>query len=272
MLMRNKTPSNSVNLAFMSNSPEANQEVVEAIRAMDLDGVMSIYASDIVSFDIVSPLQHVGAETKRKNWVDAFAQYQRPLGYEIRDLTITLGDDVAFGHSLNRISGALKNGDRTDFWLRSTICFRKFDGNWLIAHDQVSVSLDLESGRAGLLGAQPFKILQHIAGGILGTRSSDMGRTSALIGLACHFAIALTAAGFYYLASRKLRLLLEHPLICGLLYGELVFLFMYFVVLPLSALGPAEFNIATYITGPIGHPLLVGLPIARCVRRFVPQS
>ncbi len=129
-------------------------KLVEAIRAMDLEGVMSMYAPDIVSFDIVPPLQHVGAEAKRKNWLDAFAMYQRPLGYEIRDLTITLGDDVAFGHSLNRISGRLKNGNRTDFWLRSTTCFRKIDGNWLIVHDQVSVPLDLESGRA-LLNLEP---------------------------------------------------------------------------------------------------------------------
>jgi uncharacterized protein (TIGR02246 family) len=129
-------------------------KLAEAIRAMDLEGVMSIYAPDIVSFDIVPPLQHVGAEAKRKNWVDAFATYQHPLGYEIRDLTITVGDDVAFGHSLNRISGTLKNGNRTDFWLRSTTCFRKIDGNWLIAHDQVSVPLDLESGRA-LLNLKP---------------------------------------------------------------------------------------------------------------------
>jgi uncharacterized protein (TIGR02246 family) len=127
---------------------------VAALRAMDLEGVMSLYAPDIVSFDIVPPLRHVGAEAKRKNWVDAFAMYQRPLGYEIRDLTITLGDDVAFGHSLNRVSGTLKNGNKTDFWLRWTTCFRKIDGNWLIAHDQVSVPLDLESGRA-LLNLEP---------------------------------------------------------------------------------------------------------------------
>ena len=129
-------------------------KLAEAIRAMNLEGVMSIYAPDIVSFDIVPPLQHVGAEAKRKNWVDAFAMYQHPLGYEIRDLTITVGDDVAFGHSLNRISGTLKNGNRTDFWLRSTTCFRKIDGNWLIVHDQVSVPVDLESSRA-LLNLKP---------------------------------------------------------------------------------------------------------------------
>jgi uncharacterized protein (TIGR02246 family) len=129
-------------------------KVVEAIRAMDLEGVKSIYAPDIVSFDIVPPLQHVGAEAKWKNWVDVFTVYQRPLDYEIRDLTITVGDDVAFGHSLNRISGTLKNGNRSDYWVRWTACFRKIDGNWLIAHDQVSVPLDVESGRA-LLNLEP---------------------------------------------------------------------------------------------------------------------
>ncbi len=129
-------------------------QLVQAIRAMDLEGVKPIYAPDIVSFDIVPPLRHVGAEAKWSNWADVFTVYQRPLGYEVRDLTLTVGDDVAFGHSLNRVSGTLKNGTRTDYWVRWTGCFRKIDGNWLIVHDQVSVPLDVQSGRA-LLNLQP---------------------------------------------------------------------------------------------------------------------
>src|SRR5262245_45631071 len=127
---------------------------VEALRAMNLAGVMSLYAPDIVSFDLVPPLRHVGAEAKEKNWANVFAMYQRPLGYEIRDLTLTLGDDVAFEHSLNRASGVLQNGNRTDFWLRWTACFRKINGKWLIAHDQVSAPVDPENGRA-LLNLEP---------------------------------------------------------------------------------------------------------------------
>lgn len=130
------------------------EKLVQAIRAMDLKSVKPIYAPDIVSFDLVPPLQHVGAEAKWKNWVDVFTVYQRPLGYEIRDLMLTVGGDVAFGHSLNRISGTLKNGNRTDYWVRWTGCFRKIDGNWLIVHDQVSVPLDVQSGRA-LLNLEP---------------------------------------------------------------------------------------------------------------------
>jgi uncharacterized membrane protein YagU involved in acid resistance len=96
----------------------------------------------------------------------------------------------------------------------------------------------------------------------------EMGWTSAALGLIFHFTIAFTAAAVYYAASRMLRVLVDHAVVCGLLYGELVFLFLYFVVLPLSAVGPAHFNVATYITGPIGHTLLVGLPIGLSVRRF----
>src|SRR5258705_11354120 len=123
-------------------------------RAIDLEVVMSLYPPDIVSVDIVPPLRHVGAKAKERNWMNAFAMYQRPLGYEIRDLKLNLGDDVAFGHSLNRVNVTLKNGNRTDFWLRWTACFRKIDGNWLVMHDQVSVPIDPESGRA-LLNLEP---------------------------------------------------------------------------------------------------------------------
>lgn len=129
-------------------------QLVGAVRAMDLEGAMSIYATDIVSFDIVPPLRHVGAEGKRRQWVDVFATYEPPLRHKTRDVTITVGDDVAFGHSLVWVSGTSKDGRRSAFWLRWTACFRKIDDNWLIVHDQVSVPVDLVSGRA-LLDLRP---------------------------------------------------------------------------------------------------------------------
>jgi len=116
--------------------------------------VMSTYAPDIVSFDLEPPLQHLGAAAKRRNWANAFSMYQRPLGYEIHALTIALGDGVAFGHSLNRISGTLKNGHTTHRWIRSTIGLRKIGARWLITHDQVSVPVDFATGKA-LLDLEP---------------------------------------------------------------------------------------------------------------------
>jgi ketosteroid isomerase-like protein len=55
---------------------------------------------------------------------------------------------VAFAHSLNRISGTLPNGQTSAYWVRWTGCFQKIDGEWLIVHDQVSVPIDVISGRA----------------------------------------------------------------------------------------------------------------------------
>ena len=129
-------------------------DLVEAVRAMDLEGVKSIYAADLLSFDIEPPLQHVGAPAKWKNWAGVFAAYRPPLGYETRDLEITVGGGVAFGRSLNRISGTLKNGEPIDHWVRWTACFRKIDDDWLIVHDHISVPLDVQSGRA-LLDLKP---------------------------------------------------------------------------------------------------------------------
>lgn len=130
-------------------------KLAEAIRAGDLEGLKACFAPDMVSFDVGGPpLQTVGAEAKLKNWEMAFTVFQPPLGYEIRDLTLTVGDDVAFGHSFNRLSGTSENGEMTGPWVRFTAGFRKLGGSWFIAHDQVSVPADFESGRA-LLNLEP---------------------------------------------------------------------------------------------------------------------
>ena len=128
-------------------------KLVEAIRAMDLERLKGCFAADIVSFDVGPPLQHVGKEAKLTNWEEAFTVLQPPLSYEIRDLTITVGVEVAFAHGINRLSGSL-NGAQFGPWVRWTAGFRKLGGRWLIVHDQVSVPADLRSGRA-LMNLEP---------------------------------------------------------------------------------------------------------------------
>ena len=109
-----------------------------------------MYAQEVVTFDIVPPLRHIGADALRKLWEEVFSVYQGPIDYEIHDLTITVGDDVAFTHSLNRISGTLNNGQKTELWLRWTAGFRKINGTWLIVLNHNSVPVDLAHGKAAL--------------------------------------------------------------------------------------------------------------------------
>jgi ketosteroid isomerase-like protein len=123
---------------------------VEALRAKDLDGIVSMYAPELVSFDIVPPLQYVGADVYRKHWQEGLSSFPGPINYEIVDLSITVGDDVAFAHSFNRLSATLTTGQQIGNWLRWTACFRKINGKWLIVHMHASVPVDLEHGRAVL--------------------------------------------------------------------------------------------------------------------------
>jgi uncharacterized protein (TIGR02246 family) len=121
-----------------------------AIRAKDLGGVLSVYAPDIVSFDLVPPMQHVGIAAYRRPWEATFASFEGPIGYQVSDLHITATDEVAFSHSLNRMRGTTKDGQKISMWVRWTACFRKPDGRWLVTHEQVSVPIDMDSGRASL--------------------------------------------------------------------------------------------------------------------------
>ncbi|ACZ87693.1 YybH family protein [Streptosporangium roseum] len=129
-------------------------KIVEGIQAKDLERLKQLYATDVVSFDVEPPLQHVGIAAKLKNWAKVFTFFQDAT-YEVRDLTLIVDENVAFGHGFGRLSGTLKNGTATSgMWVRATFCFRKIDGDWLIAHDQVSVPLDMPSGK-GVTDLEP---------------------------------------------------------------------------------------------------------------------
>ena len=93
-----------------------------------------------------------GTDAFRTVWEEVYSSFQGPIAYELHDLTITVGDDVAFAHSLNRISGTMNTGLKTDLWLRWTACWRSIKGTWLIVHHQNSVPVDLQTGRAVLDG------------------------------------------------------------------------------------------------------------------------
>ena len=108
-----------------------------------------------------------------------------------------------------------------------------------------------------------------IAGGLLGRQAVHGGAGTYLLGVLLHFFIACSAATIYYAVSRKLRFLVEYPLICGLLFGAAVQEVMKLIVLPLSALharGPYELK--DLILGLLVHMTVVGLPVAYSVRRF----
>jgi uncharacterized membrane protein YagU involved in acid resistance len=118
----------------------------------------------------------------------------------------------------------------------------------------------------------PIRILQSVARGALGQQAFQGGLKTAALGLFFHFLIALTAATVYVIASRALRFMITHAVICGILYGLCVYLFMYGLVMRFSAIHsttlPWVYPWKVLIPNLLIHMFGIGLPIALVARRY----
>ena len=115
---------------------------VDACQTKDIDRLMSLYSSDIVYYDVVPPLQFVGSDEVRRNFLRWFDEYDGPIGLETHELKIAMSGDVAFVHMLHLDSGTRKNGaPEGAVWLRSTVCCRRSSGKWLITHEHISLPI-----------------------------------------------------------------------------------------------------------------------------------
>lgn len=119
---------------------------IRAFRDRDVDASMALHAPGIVSYDIVPPLRFTGRDDYRVAWDSMFELFDGPIEIEIKDLRITVGDGLAFGHGLNRFRGRPKGGGHSDYWFRWTACFEKIAGRWLIVHDHASLPTDFATG------------------------------------------------------------------------------------------------------------------------------
>ena len=110
-----------------------------AVHTKDLDGILANHSPEILMFDVPPPAQSKGIEAYKKTWDVFFAWFQDSGVFDISELNITAGNDVAFGAALMCCAGTEANGDRVELDFRLTICFRKIDGRWTVVHEHHSV-------------------------------------------------------------------------------------------------------------------------------------
>jgi uncharacterized protein (TIGR02246 family) len=129
-------------------------ERVAAVRAKDPQPLADRESDDIVTFDVLPPLNARGKAAvveKTQAWFDG---YTSPIGYEVEQLEIHAGDEVAFASFLYHVTGTLVTGDGVSMWVRATLGLRRVGGEWRILHDHESVPWDPETGR-GLIDLDP---------------------------------------------------------------------------------------------------------------------
>jgi hypothetical protein len=108
----------------------------------------------------------------------------------------------------------------------------------------------------------PFAVLRAVASGPFGEPIKEAGALGALVGLGVHFALMANMTTVFVLACGFFPLLRRQPVATGLAYGLLLYLTMYFVVLPLRYPGFVPHNPVNIAEQLFSHIVLVGLSMS----------
>lgn len=114
------------------------------------------------------------------------------------------------------------------------------------------------------------RVWQTVAAGLLGKASFDGGASTVALGVVLHYLIGLIWASIYVALSYARRILIRQPLICGLIFGAIIYLTMNLIVLPLSALHTPAWPLSTAFWPIAIHVVGIGPAIAFSARRFLP--
>ncbi|QIF00951.1 nuclear transport factor 2 family protein [Roseimicrobium sp. ORNL1] len=122
---------------------------IEAIRARDAQALLKDYAEDMIVFDVLEPLRYVSSKEVGERAAQWLSSFEGPIQYELKDVDITIDDEVAFCHCLNHVIGTKKDdGEEIDMTWRSTLGFQKLDGVWKVTHSHASVPFNMVTGMA----------------------------------------------------------------------------------------------------------------------------
>jgi uncharacterized protein (TIGR02246 family) len=106
-----------------------------AVRRRDMAGILRNHAADIVMFDVPPPFQSRGIEAYGRTWDQFFAWSSDPIAFDITDMDIRAGDDVAFVMATMRCA----DGEQKGLDFRLTVGLQKIDGRWTITHEHHSI-------------------------------------------------------------------------------------------------------------------------------------
>jgi uncharacterized protein (TIGR02246 family) len=116
-----------------------------AIDRSDFEGAVADRTPDVVMFDVPPPHDGIrGTDAYRDAW-PPFLDWQRNGGcFELVELDVTAGADVAFAHALLRCSTRDDLAAHPEKRLRISFGLRKQDDRWLVAHEHHSFPLEAD--------------------------------------------------------------------------------------------------------------------------------
>jgi ketosteroid isomerase-like protein len=140
------TPSTS------SPGQEQVREILEqwakATRTNLHDEILKNHAPDVVIYDVLPPMKYEGTDAYRRSWDDWQPDTQGEGQFDLQDLSVVAGTDVAFAHCFIRCGGALPDGKTFEDLVRATFCLKKTGEAWRIEHQHISKPFELPGGKS----------------------------------------------------------------------------------------------------------------------------
>lgn len=111
----------------------------KAVREKDMDKILAHHTDDFVMFDVPPPFKSVGLEAYRKTWSTFYNWARDAAVFDIEDMTVVAGQDVAFCYASMRCAGYKPDGEKESLQFRLTIGLEKINGSWMIRHEHHSI-------------------------------------------------------------------------------------------------------------------------------------
>ncbi|HZC47407.1 MAG TPA: nuclear transport factor 2 family protein [Candidatus Acidoferrum sp.] len=114
------------------------EDWAKATRQNRNDDVLKNHVPDVVIFDVLPPMKYESADAYRRSWGDWQPETQSEGQFDLENLTVTAGTDLAFAHCFIRCGGTLPDGHSFQDLVRATFCLCKIDGSWKVTHQHIS--------------------------------------------------------------------------------------------------------------------------------------
>ena len=110
-----------------------------AVRDASMTGISADHDPDILMFDVPPPFLSQGLDAYMATWTTFFASSERPVVFDLQDIEVTAGSNVAFATAIGSCVNIDPNGNREPLRFRLTIGLRKIAGRWRVMHEHHSL-------------------------------------------------------------------------------------------------------------------------------------
>ena len=119
------------------------EDWASATRRGQQGNVLARHLPDVLIYDVLMPMKYESAAAYRASWSEWQPETPNEGVFELQDLVITAGADVAFAHAFIRCGGTMPNGNTFEDLVRATFCLTNEAGRWMVAHQHISKPIQM---------------------------------------------------------------------------------------------------------------------------------